>query len=71
EHVKGDDAMGCYVICQQLKTGGQSLGFDRISRAAAKASDSIAQSMSVSESMSELRELMSACDRAAASASAA
>lgn len=71
EQIKAGEAMACYVICQHLKGGGQSLGFERITRTASAAADRIAQSMSVQESSAELRELVSACERTAASASAA
>ncbi|MDQ7012358.1 MAG: PilZ domain-containing protein [Planctomycetota bacterium] len=60
---EGDDPMPCYAMCQQIKATCSPIGLDEIEEAAEKASETIAQSMSITESHKTIQELIRLCER--------
>lgn len=62
--IDDDDAMACYMQCQQIGGTASCLGFDGLAVLANKAAAAVAASMSVVESSSVIGELITACERA-------
>lgn len=59
---KRDDASGCRLLCQQLAGTAPALGFVRLAKVAETATKSLASTMSVSESASQIRALVGTCE---------
>lgn len=61
--VRDEDAMSCYVLCQQVAGTARSMRMATLARLADEASGRLAATMSTAESERPLRDLIAACSR--------
>jgi CheY-like chemotaxis protein len=64
ETVVGNDAMGCYVLCQQVLGAAPSAGLKTLAHLADAASEQLATTMSLEASQRQVKALIDACQHA-------
>lgn len=61
--IKEEDTMTAYTLCLQISGVAPPLGFDDVAEIARKAADSLAATMSIEESIRDVRAIIDCCNR--------
>lgn len=62
EAVAGEDAMGAFVLCKQIRSGAPTVGMDSLGERAGKVADALSCTMRVADCREDLEEIARLCE---------